>query len=45
MIDLGIMKRVGFSVAPLDASIEAKEVAHYITKAGGVKVLFEKSLS
>jgi 3-deoxy-D-manno-octulosonate 8-phosphate phosphatase (KDO 8-P phosphatase) len=37
MIDLGIMKRVGFSVAPSDASIEAKEVAHYITKAGGGK--------
>ena len=35
MIDLGIMKRVGFSVAPSDASIEAKEVAHYVTKAGG----------
>jgi 3-deoxy-D-manno-octulosonate 8-phosphate phosphatase (KDO 8-P phosphatase) len=37
MIDLGIMKRVGFSVAPADASIEAKEVADYITKAGGGK--------
>ena len=37
MIDLGIMKRVGFSVAPSDASIEAKEVAHYVTKAGGGK--------
>jgi len=35
MIDLGIMKRVGFSVAPLDASIEARSVAHYITKAAG----------
>ncbi len=31
MIDLGIMKRVGFSVAPSDGAIEAKEVAalHY----------------
>jgi len=37
MIDLGIMKRVGFSVAPADASIEAKGVADYITKAGGGK--------
>jgi len=37
MIDLGIMKRVGFSVAPADASVEAKEVADYITKVGGSK--------
>ena len=37
MIDLGIMKRVGFSVAPSDASIEAKEAADYIAKAGGGK--------
>ncbi len=37
MIDLGIMKRVGFSVAPADASIEARNVAHYITKAAGGK--------
>ena len=37
MIDLGIMKRVGFSVAPSDAAIEAKEVADYITKASGGK--------
>jgi 3-deoxy-D-manno-octulosonate 8-phosphate phosphatase (KDO 8-P phosphatase) len=37
MIDLGIMKRVGFSAAPSDAAIEAKEVADYITKAGGGK--------
>ncbi len=37
MIDLGIMKRVGFSVAPSDASVEAREVAHYITRAGGGK--------
>ncbi len=37
MIDLGTMKRVGFSVAPSDASIEAKGVAHYVTKAGGGK--------
>jgi 3-deoxy-D-manno-octulosonate 8-phosphate phosphatase (KDO 8-P phosphatase) len=37
MIDLGIMKKVGFSVAPADASAEAKEVADYITKVGGSK--------
>jgi 3-deoxy-D-manno-octulosonate 8-phosphate phosphatase (KDO 8-P phosphatase) len=37
MIDLGIMKRVGFSVAPSDASVEAKAVADYITHAGGGK--------
>jgi 3-deoxy-D-manno-octulosonate 8-phosphate phosphatase (KDO 8-P phosphatase) len=37
MIDLGIMKKVGFSVAPADASVEAKGVADYITKVGGSK--------
>jgi 3-deoxy-D-manno-octulosonate 8-phosphate phosphatase (KDO 8-P phosphatase) len=37
MIDLGIMKRVGFSVAPSDGAIEAKEAAAYITKARGGK--------
>jgi len=37
MIDLGIMKKVGFSVAPADGSAEAKEVADYITKVGGSK--------
>jgi 3-deoxy-D-manno-octulosonate 8-phosphate phosphatase (KDO 8-P phosphatase) len=37
MIDLGIMKRIGFSVAPLDGAIEAKEVAVYITRASGGK--------
>ncbi len=37
MIDLGIMKKVGFSVAPADGSVEAKEVADYITKVGGGK--------
>jgi 3-deoxy-D-manno-octulosonate 8-phosphate phosphatase (KDO 8-P phosphatase) len=37
MIDLGIMKRIGFSVAPSDGAIEAKEVATYITKARGGK--------
>src|SRR4030043_2234855 len=37
IIDLGIMKRVGFSVAPSDGAIEAKEVAAYIAKASGGK--------
>lgn len=37
MIDLGVMKRVGFSVAPCDGAIEAKGVANYITLAGGGK--------
>lgn len=35
MIDLGVMKRVGFPVAPSDGAPEAKEVAAHITKAGG----------
>jgi 3-deoxy-D-manno-octulosonate 8-phosphate phosphatase (KDO 8-P phosphatase) len=37
MIDLGVMKRVGFPVAPSDGAVEAKSVAAYITKAGGGK--------
>lgn len=37
MIDLGVMKRVGFSAAPSDGAIEAKEVADYITQVGGGK--------
>src|SRR4030043_113096 len=37
MIDLGVMRRAGFSVAPGDASAQAKEDAHYVTKAGGGK--------
>jgi 3-deoxy-D-manno-octulosonate 8-phosphate phosphatase (KDO 8-P phosphatase) len=37
MIDLGIMKRVGFPVAPADGAAEAKGAAAYITKAGGGK--------
>lgn len=35
MIDLGVMKRVGFPVAPSDGAVEAKSVAAFITKAGG----------
>lgn len=35
MIDLGIMKRAGLSVAPSDASVEARSTADYVTKAGG----------
>ena len=37
MIDLGVMKRVGFSVAPSDGAIEAKKTADYITSVGGGK--------
>jgi 3-deoxy-D-manno-octulosonate 8-phosphate phosphatase (KDO 8-P phosphatase) len=37
MIDLGIMKRAGFSVAPQDGSQEARSVADYVTRAGGGK--------
>jgi 3-deoxy-D-manno-octulosonate 8-phosphate phosphatase (KDO 8-P phosphatase) len=37
MIDLGIMKRVHFSVAPADGSEEARAVADYVTAAGGGK--------
>lgn len=37
MIDLGIMKRAGFAVAPGDGSQEAKSVADLVTTAGGGK--------
>jgi len=37
MIDLGIMKRAGFAVAPSDGSLEARGVAAYVTAAGGGK--------
>jgi len=37
MIDLGVMRRAGFSVAPGDASAQAKEDADYITRRGGGK--------
>ena len=35
MIDLGIMKRVHFSVAPADGSSEARSIADLVTAAGG----------
>jgi len=35
IIDTGIMKRVGFAVAPADAAAEAKAVADYVTKTPG----------
>lgn len=35
MIDLGMMRRAGFSVAPQDASKEAKEIADLVTEAKG----------
>jgi 3-deoxy-D-manno-octulosonate 8-phosphate phosphatase (KDO 8-P phosphatase) len=37
MIDLGIMKRVHFSVAPADGSKEARAIADLVTLAGGGK--------
>ena len=37
MIDLGIMKRVFFSVAPSDGSPEARAIADLVTAAGGGK--------
>jgi 3-deoxy-D-manno-octulosonate 8-phosphate phosphatase (KDO 8-P phosphatase) len=37
MIDLGVMKRVGFSAAPSDGAVEARKVADYITQVGGGK--------
>ena len=37
MIDLGIMKRVFFSVAPSDGSPEARSIADLVTEAGGGK--------
>lgn len=35
MIDLGIMKRSSFSVAPSDGSAEARAIADFVTTAGG----------
>ncbi len=35
MIDLGIMSRAGFAVAPADGSQEARSVADYVAKVGG----------
>ena len=37
MIDLGIMKRSSFSVAPSDCSAEARAIADFVTTAGGGK--------
>ena len=37
LLDVPLLKRVGFSVAPADAVPEAKEVAHYITVTPGGK--------
>ena len=37
MIDLAVMKRSGFSVAPADGSQEARDIADYVTTAGGGK--------
>ncbi len=37
IIDLGVMRRVGFAVAPSDGKSQAKAAAHYITQAAGGK--------
>lgn len=42
IIDLGVMRSVGFAVAPANACTEAKAMAHYVTeRAGGQGVLRE----
>lgn len=42
IIDLGVMRTVGFAVAPANACQEAKDAAHYVTeRAGGHGVLRE----
>ncbi len=42
VIDLGVMQRVGFAVAPSDGKRQAIEVAHWVTeKAGGKGVARE----
>jgi 3-deoxy-D-manno-octulosonate 8-phosphate phosphatase (KDO 8-P phosphatase) len=42
VIDLGVMRRVGFAVSPSDGKKQALEVAHFITeKAGGKGVVRE----
>lgn len=42
IIDLGVLKSVGFAVAPANACEEAKQVAHYVTeRTGGHGVLRE----
>ena len=42
IIDLGVMKQVGFAVSPANGVPECKEISHYITsKAGGEGVLRE----
>lgn len=42
IIDMGVMKRVGFAVAPSDAKPNVLEISHYITeKAGGKGVIRE----
>jgi len=35
LIDLPVMRRVGFAAAPADALAEAQEAAHYVTRRAG----------
>jgi len=37
IVDLAVMKRVGLSAAPADASQEAISVVEYVTRVGGGK--------
>lgn len=37
IVDLGVMRRVGFAVAPSTAKRQAQEAAHWITAKGGGK--------
>ena len=42
IIDMGVMKRVGFAVAPSDGKPDVLEIAHFVTeKAGGQGVVRE----
>lgn len=35
VVDLGVLRRIGLAIAPADARPEAKDLAHFITKAAG----------
>lgn len=35
VVDIGVLKRVGFAVVVADGTVDTKQFAHYITKAGG----------
>ncbi len=35
VVDVGALRRAGFSAAPADARLEAQQAAHYVCQAGG----------